>query len=161
MSLTGRQQSPQVLGKTRFRRTLCLPLPFAPFLTIAILQLTFFFEYLKIATELHFSNKPGRVQGEKAMVDVQTDSAVAGAKPEKHDRSVMVTVNEQPVRLEEKTATGAEIIAAAIKQGVAIHRNFILQEELPNGTSRVIGPSDIVQLRPHLKFTAIAPDDNS
>ncbi len=72
-----------------------------------------------------------------------------------------MTVNEQPVQLEGKTATGAQIIAAAIAQGVIIQQNFMLQEELPNGTSRVIGPTDVVHLRPHLRFTAIAPDDNS
>jgi len=81
--------------------------------------------------------------------------------PEPPERTTTVSVNEQPVELEGKTATGAQILAAAIAQGVAIHANFVLQEELPNGTSRVVGPTDIVQLRPHLRFTAIAPDDNS
>jgi Multiubiquitin len=70
-------------------------------------------------------------------------------------------VNEQPVRLTGHTATGAEIKAAAIAQHVALQPNFILQLERPNGTSRVIGDNDRVHLRNHLKFTAIAPDDNS
>ena len=56
------------------------------------------------------------------------------AEPEKHEYTV--TVNEQPVKLHENLATGAEIKAAAIRQGVLIQENFILQEELPNGTSR-------------------------
>jgi hypothetical protein len=77
------------------------------------------------------------------------------------DDQVVVSVNEQPVKLNGETATGAEIKAAAIKQGVHIQQNFVLQEELPNGTSRVIGDNDKVQLRDHLRFTAIAPDDNS
>ena len=38
---------------------------------------------------------------------------------------------------------------------------FVLQEELPNGTSRIVGDADEVHLREHLRFTAIAPDDNS
>lgn len=80
--------------------------------------------------------------------------------PEKHEHFV-ITVNEQPVKLHGHVATGAEIKAAAIAQGVLIQANFILQEELPNGTSRVIGDCDRVQLREHLRFTAIAPDDNS
>jgi len=83
------------------------------------------------------------------------------AKPDAHEKTVTVTVNERPVQLEEKTATGAQIKAAAIAQGVHIQQNFVLQEELPNGTSRVIGDNDEVHLRPHLRFTAIAPDDNS
>jgi Multiubiquitin len=74
---------------------------------------------------------------------------------------VIVSVNEQPVKLQGHKATGAQIKAAAIAQRVQIQQNFVLQEELPNGTSRVIGDNDEVQLRAHLKFTAIAPDDNS
>jgi hypothetical protein len=74
---------------------------------------------------------------------------------------VTVSVNEQPVKLEGHKATGAEIKAAAIAQGVHIQPNFVLQEELPNGTSRIVGDNDEVHLREHLRFTAIAPDDNS
>lgn len=95
------------------------------------------------------------------MSEVQPSAAAAEAKPDEHEHGVTVTVNEQPVRVEGKTATGAEIKAAAIAQGVLIQPNFVLQEELPNGTSRVVGDGDVVHLRPHLKFTAIAPDDNS
>ena len=76
-------------------------------------------------------------------------------------RTVSVLVNEQPVKLHGRWATGAEIKAAAIDQGVRIQPNFVLQEELPNGTSKVIGDDDRVHLREHLRFTAIAPDDNS
>ena len=75
--------------------------------------------------------------------------------------AVAVTVNEQPVQLQGRTARGAEIKAAAIAQGVAIQATFVLQEELPNGTSRIVGDTDVVRLREHLRFTAIAPDDNS
>jgi multiubiquitin len=75
--------------------------------------------------------------------------------------TVIISVNEQPVKLQGHAATGAEIKAAAIAQGVHIQQNFVLQEELPNGTSRVVGDNDKVHLREHLRFTAIAPDDNS
>ena len=74
---------------------------------------------------------------------------------------ITITVNEQTVALAERTVTGAMIKAAAIAQGVAIQPNFILQEELPNGTSKIIGNGDEVHWRAHLRFTAIAPDDNS
>ncbi len=77
------------------------------------------------------------------------------------DRVITVSVNEQPVDLQGRTATGAGIKLAAIDQGVLIQPNFILQEELPNGTSRIVGDDDEVRLRKHLRFTAIAPDDNS
>ena len=75
--------------------------------------------------------------------------------------TVIVSVNEQPVTLTGHIATGAEVKAAAIEQGVHIQANFVLQEELPNGTSRIVGDNDEVHLRQHLRFTAIAPDDNS
>ena len=78
-----------------------------------------------------------------------------------HPHTVTVTVNEQPVKLDGQKASGAEIKAAAIAQGVHIQPNFVLQEELPNGTSKIIGDFDEVHLREHLRFTAIAPDDNS
>jgi hypothetical protein len=95
------------------------------------------------------------------MADHQPSQPVVGAKSDDHAHTVTMTVNEQPVQLQGKTATGSEIKAAAIAQGVLIQQNFVLQEELPNGTSRVIGDNDVVHLRPHLRFTAIAPDDNS
>jgi len=79
--------------------------------------------------------------------------------PGKH--TIEVLVNEQSVDLQGKSAAGIEIKAAAIAQGVIIQMNFVLQEELPNGTSRIIGDGDEVRLREHLRFTAIAPDDNS
>jgi hypothetical protein len=90
-----------------------------------------------------------------------TNPAEAHGNPAGGNHSVTVLVNAQPVRLEGKTATGAQIKAAAMAQGVVIQPNFLLQEELPNGTSRIVGNSDTVHLREHLQFTAIAPDDNS
>lgn len=95
-------------------------------------------------------------------VDLQEHKRFSATPHEHHERHVItVSVNEMPVKLRGRTATGAEIKATAIKQGVLIQPNFILQEELPNGTSRVIGDNDVVHLREHLRFTAIAPDDNS
>ena len=78
-----------------------------------------------------------------------------------HEHTVTITVNEQPVTLKGETATGSAIKQAAIQQGVHIEPNFVLQEELPNGTSRIVGDNEPVHLRNHLRFTAIRPDDNS
>ena len=88
----------------------------------------------------------------------QAETVEPGQKG-KHE--LRITVNEQAVTLEGKVATGSEIKTAAIAQGVVIQQNFVLQEELPNGTSKIIGDGDEVHLREHLRFTAIAPDDNS
>lgn len=74
---------------------------------------------------------------------------------------VLIFVNEQEVEMPEPIATGAQIKEQAIIQGVHIQQNFMLMEELPNGTSRKIRDDEKVRLRPRMKFTAIAPDDNS
>ena len=91
-------------------------------------------------------------------VELHDQMVFVARKPE---HIVVITVNEQPVNLKGHSANGTEIKAAAIAQGVAIQPNFVLQEELPNGTSRIVGDHDVVHLREHLRFTAIAPDDNS
>jgi Multiubiquitin len=81
--------------------------------------------------------------------------------PPHREHLVAIFVNEQSVKLYGHSATGTEIKMAAIEQGVLIKPNFVLQEELPNGTSRIVGDGDRVHLREHLKFTAITADDNS
>lgn len=72
-----------------------------------------------------------------------------------------VTVNGKPVVLRKRHMTGLEIKEAAIAQGVRIEANFILQEELPNGQSRIIGNDDRIEVRDHERFTAIPNDDHS
>lgn len=79
----------------------------------------------------------------------------------KHGHAVEITVNERPVILPDKDTTGLGIKKAAIAQGVPIREDFILQQELPNGGSRVIGDNDPVKAHPHERFTAIDRDDNS
>lgn len=78
-----------------------------------------------------------------------------------HEHQTEIIVNGRSVALPGKEATGLQIKRAAITQGVPIQENFVLQEELPNGSSKIIGDTDVVHLRPHLKFTAIRHDDNS
>ena len=76
-------------------------------------------------------------------------------------KTVTIEVNEHKVEMPSGPATGLEIKEAAIKQEVNIQVNFVLQVQLPNGSSKVIGDEDKVPLTEHLAFTAIAPDDNS
>ena len=75
--------------------------------------------------------------------------------------NVEVEVNTKSVILPKQDVTGFEIKEAAVAQGVNIQLSFVLQQELPNGSSKVIGDADPVHVREHLRFTAIAPDDNS
>ena len=76
-------------------------------------------------------------------------------------KTVTIEVNNQKVEMPAGPATGLEVKEAAIKQGVNIQVNFVLQVQLPNGSSKVIGDDDKVPLTEHLAFTAIAADDNS
>ena len=94
--------------------------------------------------------------GSPAAEDVKAE-ADPGAEPMK----VEVEVNGNKVEMLEGPASGLEIKQAAIEQGVGIKENFVLQQEMPNGTGKVIGDDDKVVIREHLSFTAIEPDDNS
>ena len=74
---------------------------------------------------------------------------------------IEIEVNDHKVKMHEGPAAGLEIKQAAIDQGVPIQTSFVLQLHLPNGSSKVIGDEDKIQLSEHLAFTAIAADDNS
>ena len=87
----------------------------------------------------------------------------AGAGKTQDDKTIEIRVNNKPVLMPkaDKEPTGRETKAEAIRQGVAIEANFVLQLELPNGTSKIIGDDDEVRIHPGSSFTAIRPDDNS
>jgi hypothetical protein len=76
-------------------------------------------------------------------------------------KDIEIEVNGKTVTMPDKDTTGAAIKAAAIAQGVSIQANFVLQQELANGSSKVIGDTDVVKIHNKMSFTAIAPDDNS
>ncbi len=76
-------------------------------------------------------------------------------------KKATIEVNGHKVEMLEGPASGLEIKEAAVKQGVGITVKFVLQQEMPNGTGKVIGDDDKVLIREHLSFTAIEPDDNS
>lgn len=93
-------------------------------------------------------------------IEAQVGTQASPAK-DKKPKTIEIEVNSRPVDMPDKDATGAEIKAEAIAQGVSIQANFVLQQELANGSSKVIGDTDVVKLHPKMSFTAIAPDDNS
>ena len=76
-------------------------------------------------------------------------------------KTIIIEVNDRKIEMPAGPATGLEIKEAAIKQGVNIQLSFVLQVQLPNGSSKVIGDDDKVPLTENLSFTAIAADDNS
>ena len=95
--------------------------------------------------------------GNKPVVEDVKPGEGPGADPKK----VEIEVNGKKVEMLEGPASGLEIKEEAIRQGVGIKENFVLQQEMPNGTGKAIGDDDKVVIREHLSFTAIEPDDNS
>ena len=92
------------------------------------------------------------------------------SEPKKHQPSpapgpqthpVEITVNTRPVALAGPRTTGLAIKEAAIAQGVPIHLDFILSEEIGPKKTRLVRDGDEVTIHPHSKFVAIPNDDNS
>ncbi|MGE0539194.1 MAG: multiubiquitin domain-containing protein [Dehalococcoidia bacterium] len=75
--------------------------------------------------------------------------------------TVTVTVNNGPVVFHIKKATGSEIKATAISQGVNIQADFVLYEVHGGGKLKPVLDDDTVTLHERQAFRAVAPDDNS
>ena len=88
-------------------------------------------------------------------------ATVETAPNHQREKSVTIEVNAHKVEMPAGPATGLEIKESAIKQGVKIQLNFVLQVQLPNGSAKIVGDDDKIPLSEHLAFTAIAADDNS
>ena len=76
-------------------------------------------------------------------------------------RSITIAVNAQPVVFHQHQATGADIKAIAIVQGVAIQQDFVLFEVQGHGHLKPVGDEEVITLHEHAQFRAVAPDDNS
>lgn len=76
-------------------------------------------------------------------------------------RDIEITVNNHKVIVKERRMSGLEIKQSAIQQGVRIGMDFVLSREVGGNHSRVVGDDDTVLMRAHLRFIAVAPDDNS
>lgn len=75
--------------------------------------------------------------------------------------TVTVKVNRHSVTFTERHATGAEIKATAIVQGVPIRQDFALFEVKGQGNLNQVGDDERVTLNDKDAFRAIAPDDAS
>jgi hypothetical protein len=80
---------------------------------------------------------------------------------ENRPERIEIFVNNRPVLVPKEELTGFEIKEAAIAQGVRIEANFVLLQDLGEGHTKTIGDGDVVKVKSHERFTAIAPDDNS
>lgn len=76
-------------------------------------------------------------------------------------KHVEIKVNNQPVQMATAPATGAQIIDAAIAQGVKIQVDFVLSLEIGHDKYRIIGKDETVELHSGDKFIANTPDDNA
>lgn len=92
------------------------------------------------------------------MEHVEHAGTTVAAKPA---HPITVSVNERDVQFPDRKATGAEIKAAAIAQGVQVQPDFALFELKGQGTLKQVADDEQVTLHPNQKFRAVAPDDNS
>jgi hypothetical protein len=74
---------------------------------------------------------------------------------------VEIRVNNREVKIHHGWRTGAEIKKAAMAQGVDIQLSFTLSQDLPDGTSKVIGDSDRVWIKGGEEFLAVDDHDDS
>lgn len=76
-------------------------------------------------------------------------------------RVITVRVNNRPVEFTVHKATGAQIKATAIAQGVPIQLDFQLFEKIEGEPLKPIQDNQEVTLHEKQEFRATAPDDNS
>jgi Multiubiquitin len=111
------------------------------------------------------TSEPFRIEEDLAAIKRDEEALERDTERLEHDleeerRSVDVTVNNQPVRLEKHRVTGQEIIDAAIAQHVDIEADFVLSERRGEDWVR-IRPNEEVTVRSGASFRAVSPDDNS
>jgi hypothetical protein len=75
--------------------------------------------------------------------------------------TINVFINEVEVLFIRRKVTGAEIKQRAIQKGVHIQANFVLHLEHANAPAETIPDDKEIRIVDDMKFTAIAPDDNS
>ena len=74
---------------------------------------------------------------------------------------VEIKVNNNDVKIRHGWRTGLEIKTAAIAQDVKIQLSFTLSEDLPDGTSKLVGDTDRVWIKGGEQFLAIDDHDDS
>ncbi len=74
---------------------------------------------------------------------------------------IRVEVNDMPVIIDKKEATGLHIKQLAIAQNVPIQIGFQLIMERPGQPSKVVGDDEKIHVKTGMKFRAIPADDNS
>jgi len=91
------------------------------------------------------------------MTTTETPSGQAAAET----KSIQIFVNNKPVQMPQKVATGLQIKEAAIAQQVKIELDFVLFEDLGNGKQEIVDNNKEVKLHEHQRFEAVSNDDHS
>jgi len=91
------------------------------------------------------------------MTTTETASGQAAAEA----KSIQIFVNNKPVQMQQKVATGLQIKEAAIAQQVKIELDFVLFEDLGNGKQEIVDDNKEVKLHEHQRFEAVSNDDHS
>lgn len=89
-----------------------------------------------------------------------TTTAISQAR-DRRTRSVHITVNNKPVKVQGPRASGMEIKKASIRQGVVIELDFQLAMLGSDGKYDPVGDDERVEVRNRSEFVATAGDDNS
>ena len=76
-------------------------------------------------------------------------------------REVEILVNEHPVKVIGCRHTGHGIKEAAICAGVKIELDFVLSVEYQPSRRKIVGDTDVIEVKEGMRFVAIADDDNS
>ena len=75
--------------------------------------------------------------------------------------TINIFVNEVEILFIRRRVTGADIKQRAIASGVHIQPNFVLHLEHNNAPADTIPDDKEIRIVDDMRFTAIAPDDNS
>jgi hypothetical protein len=106
----------------------------------------------------------GRIDGHEVDIEI-VETVIVDETKDLHNhpgprKSYVIQVNTQNVSMPQHKATGAEVKAAAIAQGVAIEPGFVLSVK-HGARYDIVGDDDEVTLHEGLDFIATASDDNS
>jgi hypothetical protein len=100
------------------------------------------------------------VEEVRTEIDDHIEGRIGGGDRQKPEKTYVIQLNTQDVTMPHHKATGADVKAAAIAQGVAIEADFVLSVQHGDRYD-IVGDDDEVTLREGLDFIATAADDNS
>jgi hypothetical protein len=109
--------------------------------------------------KLERSERPDEIVDDGTNIDFQVNGTeYLRVVPRPH---ATITVNKNKVTMRRGWTTGREIKLAAIAQGVNIREDFVLDQELPNGDTQLVGDNDPVFVKGGERFGAVDHHEDS